>query len=159
MKQSQNDKSLFLDESGMMSTEFLEQSGLKVRLLAGAPTMLELGLVSSAFAFQERAKFELFEDNGLLTDSYEAFPTVLELIRAAHKKFAKAMIVRSLANSKMVFFDYSNDYFLFLAKDETLKYIFHLNLDQMSAYFEDTLEGDHSKAYLRSIWAKYEPFM
>ncbi len=121
--------------------------------------MLELGVISSAFDFQEKAKFELFEDKETLVSHYEAIPTVLELVKLLQNKFAKAAMVRSSSNSKIVFFDYSNDYIIFLATEEEIKNAFHLTRDQMSAYFEDTIEDYHDKAYLRSIWVKYESFM
>lgn len=143
----------------MLSTDFVKQSGLRVRVLAGAPTILELGILSSALRPRDKATFELFEDDGSLSLSYEATPTVPALVDLMHEKFAKAALVRSTSNNEMAYFDHSNDYFLFLADDGRLNSIFHLNGNQMADYFADTIEGGLDKDYLNSMWTRYETFM
>lgn len=148
-----------LDRNGMLSIDFVEQSGLRVRVLAGAPTILELGILSSALRPRDKATFEHFEDDGSLSRSYQAAPTVPALVDLMHEKFAKAALVRSTSNTEIAYFDYSNDYFLFLAGGESLNTIFHLDRDQMADYFEDTIEGGLDKDYLNSIWTRYESFM
>lgn len=158
MKKYQINGVLPLDSNGMLSTDFVEQSGLRVRVLAGTPTILELGIISSALRTRDKATFELFEDDLSLSRSYEVEPTVSALVCLMHEKFAKTALVRSTSNSEIAYFDYSNDYFLFLAEDKILNSIFHLDRDQMADYFNDTIEGG-DKDYLSSIWTRYESFM
>lgn len=159
MKKYQTNGVSPLDSNGMLSIDFVEQSSLRVRVLAGAPTILELGIISSALRPRDKATFELFEDDGSLSRSYEVAPTVPALVDLMHEKFAKAALVRSSSNTEIAYFDYSNDYFLFLAENETLNSIFHLDNDQMADYFDDTIEGGLDKDYLNSIWTRYESFM
>jgi hypothetical protein len=149
-----------IDSDGTLSTDFVERSGSRVRVLAGAPTLLELGIISAALRSQASvATFELFESDGTLSRSYEAEPTVTALVDLMHEKFARAALVRIASNSEMAFFEHSNDYFLFLAKNLDLDTAFKLDRDQMADYFEDIIEDGLDKDHLRSIWARYERYM
>lgn len=149
-----------IDSSGMLSTDFVERSGMKVRVLAGAPTLLELGILGFALGSHTTlATFELFEPDGTLSRSYENEPTVLALVDLMHEKFAVAALVRSASNTKAAFFDHSNRYFLLLANSLVLDDVFKLDRDQMADYFEDTIESSSDKDYLRLVWATYERYM
>lgn len=160
MKDYQTRATSPLDHDGMLSTDFVEQSGLRVRVLAGVPTILELGILSSALGSQAaKATFELYEDGVSLSCSYETEPTVFALVDLMHEKFAKAALVRSGSNPAMAFFDYWDDYFLFLSKSPDIDSALHLNREQMADYFEDTIEYSSDKEHLTSIWVKYERFM
>lgn len=149
-----------LDSNGMLSTDFIAQSGLRTRVLAGAPTLLELGILSFGLKLHAReAVFELFEDNGSLFRSHTTEPTVASLVNLVHDKFSKVALVTSLSNSEMAYFDYSNDYSIFLGREHEIDRVFHLDRDQMFDYFNDTLEEGLDEAYLKSVWAAYEPLM
>ena len=149
-----------VDGDGDLSTEFIARSGLTLRLLAGAPSLLELGILSFGLRLRaSEAIVELFEDDGSLHRSYTITPSVAALVQLTHDKFAKAALVRSAMNSEMAYFDFSNDYFLFLGSEPDLENVFRLDRAQMMEHFEDTIEGSVDEPYMRSIFARYEPFM
>lgn len=159
MKSSQNSKPSIIDKDGSLSATFIDQSGLRVRLLAGAPTLLELGAVSFGLRLHAKsAVFELYSDASM-TSTHTVEPEINALVDLMHDKFAMSALVISESGSEIAYFDVSNDYFLFLASEFDLKRIFHLDRSQMADYFADTIEGNQDEAYLRSVWKKYEPFM
>jgi hypothetical protein len=149
-----------VDGQGTLSTEFIARSGLKLRLLGGVPTLLELGILNFFLQLRaSKATVELFEEDGTLFRSYTIEPSVPALVDLMHDKFAKAALVRSMTNSEMAYFDYSNDYFMFLGSETDLEKVFHLDRNQMIDHFEDVVEGSLDETYLRSIFASYERFM
>lgn len=159
MKSFQNRRPTTLDNDGSLSLSFIEQSGLRVRLLAGAPTLLELGIVSFGLRLHAKSSvFELYLD-GSRVSTYTAEPKINSLVDLMHDKFAMSAIVMSESGSELAYFDVSNDYFLFLANEFDLERTFHLDHSQMADYFAETIEGNQDEAYLRSVWKKYEPFM
>jgi hypothetical protein len=149
-----------VDTNGNLSTSFIKQTRLKVRMLAGPPSLLELGILSNGLRKNSsQATFDLFDEDGSLFSSLPDEPVVSKLVAFMHAKFAKVALVRSFSNLEMAYFDYSNDYFIFLGREEEIDDLFHLDLTQMSDYFNDNLETGLDEAYLRSVWKVYEPFM
>lgn len=149
-----------VDANGNLSTSFIKQTSLRVRMLAGPPSLLELGILSNGLRRHSRqATFDLFDEDGSLFSSLPDESVVSKLVSFMHAKFAKVALVRSLSNLEMVYFDYSNDYFIFLGREKEIDDVFHLDRSQMSDYFNDNLEAGLDEAYLRSVWNAYEPFM
>lgn len=147
---------LILDTHARLSVEFVRQTGLEVRLLAGAPSLLELGLISYGLSVNNVVANAYFAgDDGRVLNSRSFAPDVESLVGIMHQKFGKALLLTSGSASQMAFFNHSNDYFMFFARGGDLERIFRLNDQQMMEYFRDTMEDSLDADYLRSVWNHY----
>lgn len=159
MKKSKIEAIDMLAGDGSLSVDFIRNSGLKLRLFAGAPTLLEIGLLTSMYRSSESVVFELFDDDGALTRSYEKRVTVASIIEFLHEKFAQIGIIRSAKDGAISFFDQSNEYFIVLANERQLSETFHLDRDQMVDYLRDGAEAARDTSFFDMLLKRHEGFM